>query len=73
LHFPLAAGVVESFKPLQGERAMDILLLIGIIVLVVALLGLGGVISALADIAWVLLIVAVIVIAWRLITGRRAV
>lgn len=52
---------------------MDILLLIGILLLVLALLGFGGVVEALASIAWILLIIAVIVIAWRLITGRRPV
>lgn len=52
---------------------MDILLLIGILLLVLALLGFGGVVEALASIAWILLIVAVIVIAWRVITGRRPV
>lgn len=52
---------------------MDILLLIGILLLVLALLGFGGVIAALESIAWILLIIAVIVIAWRLITGRRPV
>jgi uncharacterized membrane protein YtjA (UPF0391 family) len=52
---------------------VDILLLIGILLLVLALLGFGGVVEALASIAWILLIVAVIVIAWRVITGRRPV
>ena len=52
---------------------MDVILLIGIVLLVLALLGFGGVISALQSIAWVLLIIAVIVIAWRIITGRRPV
>ncbi|HEV3049585.1 MAG TPA: hypothetical protein VGX50_04715 [Longimicrobium sp.] len=52
---------------------MDILLIIGIVLLLVALLGVGGVIKALGSIAWILLIIAVIVIAWRLITGRRPV
>lgn len=52
---------------------MDILLLLGILLLVLALLGFGGVVEALASIAWILLLVAVIVIAWRLITGRRPV
>ena len=47
--------------------------MLGIVVLILALLGFGGVIAALADIAWVLLIIAVIVIAWRVITGRRPV
>lgn len=55
------------------ERPVDILLLIGIVVLVLALLGIGGLIEALASIAWVLLILAVIVIAWRVIVGRRPV
>jgi uncharacterized membrane protein YtjA (UPF0391 family) len=52
---------------------VDILLLIGILLLVLALLGFGGVVEALASIAWILLIIAVIVIAWRVITGRRPV
>lgn len=56
-----------------GERLVDLLLIIGIVLLLVALLGVGGVIGALADIAWILLIIAVIIIAWRVITGRRPV
>ncbi len=52
---------------------MDILLIIGIVLLLVALLGVGNVISGLGTLAWVLLIVAVIIIAWRVITGRRPV
>jgi hypothetical protein len=56
-----------------GESTVDILLIIGIVLLLVALLGVGGVISALGEIAWILLIIAVIIIAWRVITGRRPV
>ncbi len=52
---------------------MDLILLIGIILLVLALLGVGGVFAALKSVAWFLLVIAVIVIAWRIITGRRAV
>lgn len=52
---------------------MDLLLLLGIVLLIVALLGVGGVIEALGTLAWVLLLVAIIVIAWRVITGRRPV
>jgi uncharacterized membrane protein YtjA (UPF0391 family) len=52
---------------------VDVILIIGILVLVLALLGFGGVIAALESIAWVLLIVAIIVIAWRVISGRRPV
>lgn len=52
---------------------MDIILLIGILLLILALLGFGGIFAALKSIAWILLIIAVIVIAWRVITGRRAV
>ena len=52
---------------------VDIILLLGIILLVLALLGFTGVIAALKSIAVVLLIIAVIVIAWRVITGRRPV
>lgn len=52
---------------------MDTILLLGIVLLILALLGFGGVVNALASIAWILLVIAVIVIAWRLITGRRPV
>ena len=52
---------------------MDIILLFGIILLVLAVLGFSGVIAALESVAVILLIVAVIVIAWRIITGRRPV
>lgn len=52
---------------------MDVILIIGILLLVLALLGFGGVIAALESIAWVLLVIAVIVIAWRIISGRRPV
>ena len=47
--------------------------MLGILLLVLALLGFGGVVAVLASVAWILLLVAVIVIAWRLITGRRPV
>jgi uncharacterized membrane protein YtjA (UPF0391 family) len=47
--------------------------MLGIVILILALLGFGGVVQALSSIAWVLLIIAVIVIAWRVITGRRPV
>jgi hypothetical protein len=43
------------------------------VLLLVALLGVGGVIGALKSVAWFLLIIAIIVIAWRVIAGRRPV
>jgi purine-cytosine permease-like protein len=52
---------------------VDAILIIGIILLLVALLGVGGVINFLGGLAWLLLILAVIVIAWRVITGRKPV
>lgn len=52
---------------------MDAILIIGILLLLVALLGVGGVINALGSVAWLLLVIAIIVIAWRVITGRRPV
>ncbi len=63
----------KADNPSSKERTVDLILIIGIAILVLAFLGFGGVIGALADIAWILLIIAVIVIAWRVITGRRAV
>jgi len=52
---------------------VDIILIIAIVLLLLGLLGVGGVIAGLKSIAWFLLIIAVIVIAWRIITGRRPV
>lgn len=61
------------FHPSDPERTVDAILIIGILILLIALLGLGGIIEALGTIAWVLLIIAIIVIAWRVITGRKPV
>jgi uncharacterized membrane protein YtjA (UPF0391 family) len=52
---------------------MDVILIIGLLLLVLALLGFGGIIEAIASLAWVLLIFAIIVIAWRIVGGRRSV
>jgi uncharacterized membrane protein YtjA (UPF0391 family) len=52
---------------------VDLILIIGIVLLVLGLLGVGGVFAALKSVAWILLLVAVIVIAWRIITGRKPV
>lgn len=50
---------------------MDMILIIAIILL---LLGVGGgIFHFLGSLAWVLVVVAIIVIAWRVITGRRPV
>ena len=50
---------------------MDMILIIAILLL---LLGVGGgVFHFLGSLAWVLVVVAIIVIAWRVITGRRPV
>ena len=44
------------------SRAMSPLLLIGIILIVLALLGFGGVVSALRSAAWLILVIAIVVI-----------
>lgn len=41
---------------------MELLLIIGIILLVLALLGFGGVVSALRSAAWIILVIAIVVI-----------
>jgi hypothetical protein len=61
-------GLVIS---LANEELMDIILLIAILLLIFG--GVGAVAGFLADVAWILIILAVIVIAWRLIAGRTAV
>jgi hypothetical protein len=63
----------NGLNPHHGEWIVDAILMIGILLLVLALLGVGGVLGALGNLAWVLLLLAVIVIAWRVITGRRPV
>jgi hypothetical protein len=62
----------DRFHP-NWEAPVDLILIIGIILLLLGVLGVGGVIAALKSVAWFLLIIAVIVIAWRVITGRRPV
>jgi hypothetical protein len=69
LHFHRALGLTT----ITWRDNVDIILLLGILLLVLALLGFTGVIAALKSIAVILLIIAVIVIAWRVITGRRPV
>ena len=41
---------------------MEPLLIIGIVLIVVALLGFGGIVSALRSAAWLVLVVAIVVI-----------
>lgn len=41
---------------------MELLLIIGVVLIVLALLGFGGVISALRSAAWLILVVAIVVI-----------
>lgn len=41
---------------------MELLLIIGVILIVLALLGFGGVISALRSAAWLILVIAIVVI-----------
>ena len=41
---------------------MEPLLLIGVILIVVALLGFGGIVSALRSAAWIILVIAIVVI-----------
>ena len=41
---------------------MELLLIIGVVLVVLALLGFGGIISALRSAAWLILVVAIVVI-----------
>ncbi len=71
----VACHVDEFFAsfPRDPETTVDAILIIGILLLLIALLGVGGVLNFLGGLAWLLLIIAIIVIAWRVITGRRPV
>lgn len=57
----LPAGVRRFGSPLQ-KRAMETLLIIGVILVLLALLGFGGIISALRSAAWLILVVALVLI-----------
>jgi hypothetical protein len=50
------------YRPLKREGPMSPLLIIGIVLVVVALLGFGGIVSALRSAAWLVLVVAIVVI-----------
>lgn len=41
---------------------MELLLIVGVVLLVLALLGFGGIISALRSAAWLILVIALVVI-----------
>lgn len=41
---------------------MDLLLIIGVVLVLVALLGFGGIIAAIRSAAWIILVVALVVI-----------
>ena len=48
---------------------MDLILIIAILLLIFG--GVGAAVGFLTDIIWILIVIAVIVIIWRLIAGRR--
>lgn len=41
---------------------MEILLIVGILLIILSLLGFGGIISALRSAAWIILVIAIVVI-----------
>ena len=66
-----ACGMEHARKPRNQQRdgvtslerrQMELLLIIGIILLVLALLGFGGVVAALRSAAWLILVIAIVVI-----------
>ena len=50
---------------------MDIILIIAILLLIFG--GIGTAIGFMADVLWILIVIAAIVIVWRLIAGRQAI
>jgi hypothetical protein len=50
---------------------MDIILIIAILLLIFG--GVGTAVGFLADVLWIVIIIAVILIVWRLIAGRRTI
>ena len=41
---------------------MDLLLIIGIVLILIALLGFGGILSAIRSAAWLILVIAIVII-----------
>jgi hypothetical protein len=64
-------ALVSLIDPSTLGESMDIILIIAILLLIFG--GAGAVMGFLGNLAWILIILAVIAIAWRLITGRRAI
>jgi len=50
---------------------MDIILIIAILLLIFG--GVGTAVGFMADVLWILIVIAVIVIIWRVIVGRRGI
>jgi len=50
---------------------VDLILIIAILLLIFG--GVGTAVGFMADVLWILIVIAVIVIIWRLIAGRRGV
>jgi len=50
---------------------MDIILIIAVLLLIFG--GVGTAVGFMADVLWILIVIAVIVIIWRVIVGRRGV
>jgi hypothetical protein len=61
----------SGYNPLFREAFVDLILIIAILLLIFG--GVGAAVGFLTDIIWILIVIAVIVIIWRLIAGRRAV
>ena len=52
-----------SYLTLESlEEHLDAILIVGIVLLLVALLGFGGIVSALRSAAWLILVIAMVVI-----------
>jgi uncharacterized membrane protein YtjA (UPF0391 family) len=52
----------ESHLSPEPSSSMELLLIVGIVLIVVALLGFGGIVSALRSAAWIILVIAIVII-----------
>ena len=64
-----ALRAAPSAKRIEGGTALDLLLLILIVLLVLALVG--G--YAVSNLLWIVAVIVLAVLLWRVLTGRRAV
>jgi uncharacterized membrane protein HdeD (DUF308 family) len=50
---------------------MDRVLILGVVLLVTGIVGTFGLVEALRPVAWPIVVIGIVLIAWRIVAGRR--